>query len=111
MTLAGRIRKTVEIKPISGTQLHLLADEVADLESESDHESGPAKNEPPPAQGTTPIADLVLADIAERVEMGRQKYGTLLKANNGRDALWDAYQEALDLVMYLRQEIVERGEK
>jgi len=65
-------------------------------------------NEPAPTGNGTPIADLVLDDIAERVEMGKKKYGTKLRANNGRKALWDAYQEALDLVMYLRQEIEER---
>lgn len=39
---------------------------------------------------------------------GRQKYGTPLTADNGRDPLVDAYQEALDLVVYLRQAIEER---
>jgi hypothetical protein len=33
---------------------------------------------------------------------------TPLQPHNGRDALADAYQEALDLVVYLRQEIAER---
>jgi hypothetical protein len=31
-----------------------------------------------------------------------------LRAHNGRDALVDAYQEALDLCVYLRQVIQER---
>ena len=48
------------------------------------------------------MADLVLADIQARVEMGMEKYGTKLQTFNGRDALWDAYQEAIDLAMYLR---------
>lgn len=39
--------------------------------------------------------------------MGLKKYGTVLQPNNGRDALVDAYQEALDLVVYLRQRIEE----
>ena len=30
------------------------------------------------------------------------------KAFNGRDALLDAYEEAIDLCMYLKQAIVER---
>lgn len=55
-----------------------------------------------------PIAPLVIADIESRVAFGKNKYGQRLRANNGRDALLDAYQEALDLVMYLRQEIEER---
>lgn len=39
--------------------------------------------------------------------MGEQKYGTRLQTFNGRNALIDAYQEALDLVMYLRQKFLE----
>jgi hypothetical protein len=38
-----------------------------------------------------------------------QRYGTLLQAGNGRDALVDAYQECLDLACYLRQAIEERS--
>lgn len=45
----------------------------------------------------------VIADIQARKEIGLQRYGTLLQAFNGRDALLDAYQEALDLCQYLRQ--------
>ena len=70
--------------------------------------SGAAQPEPSPKRGKQNVADLVLADIHQRVEMGMEKYGTKLQTFNGRDALWDAYQEAIDLVMYLRQEIAER---
>jgi hypothetical protein len=44
----------------------------------------------------------------ERDKIGRERYSTPLQAHNGRDALVDAYQEALDLVVYLRQVIEER---
>lgn len=54
------------------------------------------------------IVDLVLSDLKDRAEAGLAKYGTYLRAHNGRDALVDAYQEAMDLVMYLRQAIEER---
>ena len=67
-----------------------------------------AQPEPLPKNGKQDVVDLVLADIQARVEMGYQKYGTKLQTFNGRDALLDAYQEALDLVMYLRQAITER---
>ena len=67
-------------------------------------------NEPDPKNGDFIVADYVLADIELRVQMGLAKYKTKLKTNNGRDALWDAYQEAIDLVMYLRQAILERDE-
>lgn len=55
-----------------------------------------------------PIWELVIEDIGVRDAVGRKKYGTPLQAGNGRDALVDAYQEALDLVVYLRQAIEER---
>jgi hypothetical protein len=64
--------------------------------------------QPNPKPGRENVAGYVLRDIAERVEAGERKYGTRLQTFNGRDALWDAYQEALDLVMYLRQAILER---
>jgi hypothetical protein len=43
--------------------------------------------------------------------LGVRKYGTPLQAHNGRDGLMDAYQEALDLAVYLRQLIAERDGK
>ena len=54
---------------------------------------------------------MVLADLTNRALEGNLKYGEPLLANNGRDALVDAYQEALDLCMYLRQAITERDNK
>ena len=49
-----------------------------------------------------------MKDLQERKAIGIARYGTPLQANNGRDALIDAYQEALDLCIYLRQVIEER---
>jgi hypothetical protein len=46
--------------------------------------------------------------MRERDNQGYLKYGTRLKTFNGRDPLIDAYQEALDLAVYLRQAIQER---
>jgi hypothetical protein len=45
---------------------------------------------------------LVAADMLARHEFGVAKYGVPLVASNGRDHLADAYQEALDSVVYLR---------
>lgn len=68
-----------------------------------------ATPQPPPAHNDKPsIHDLVIADMKARKAMGLAKYGTPLQAGNGRDALMDAYQEALDLCMYLKQAIEER---
>ena len=61
------------------------------------------------ARGTPiEIAPLVVADIAARVVKGQQTYGRALTTHDGRDGLWDAYEEALDLALYLRKEIAER---
>lgn len=49
----------------------------------------------------------VLKDLKERAEYGKYKYGTSLKTYNGRSALQDAYEEALDLVVYLKQALLE----
>lgn len=49
------------------------------------------------------IAELVKADMRARHELGITRYGTPLRVWNGRDAVIDAYQEALDLIVYVRQ--------
>lgn len=54
------------------------------------------------------VWDLVIEDMRARDYVGRARYGTALRPHNGRDALWDAYEEALDLCAYLRQAIAER---
>lgn len=67
-----------------------------------------ATPEPPPAGNGREVLPLVLADLQARAEMGYEKYGTKLRCRNGRNALLDAYQEALDLAMYLRQALEEQ---
>ena len=54
---------------------------------------------------------LVMVDMAGRDKLGRQRYGTPLQPHNGRDTLRDAYEEALDLAVYLRAAIYERDGK
>jgi len=66
--------------------------------------------QPPPIANNHPhIADLVIQDMANRKQLGIERYGTALQPFNGRDALVDAYEEALDLCVYLRQAIEERN--
>lgn len=62
----------------------------------------------PVPNGSVPIHLKVMADLDERMKFGTRKYGTPLQAHNGRDALLDAYEEALDLCVYLKQALVER---
>ena len=51
----------------------------------------------------------VIDDMKSRRKMGIEKYGTPLQPNNGRNALVDAYQEVLDLAVYLKQKIIENS--
>lgn len=51
----------------------------------------------------------VALDLAGRKQIGIERYGQPLQAHNGRDALRDAYEEALDLLVYLRQFQEETG--
>jgi hypothetical protein len=73
----------------------------------------PDDRQPPPKPPADPKApavwDLVKFDMEARDATGLRRYGTRLKPGNGRDALQDAYEEALDLVVYLRQVIYERS--
>ena len=62
----------------------------------------------PPKESTGDVWLLVLSDMEDRRRMGISKYGTPVQPFNGRDALVDAYQESLDLCVYLRQAIEER---
>ena len=70
--------------------------------------SAVSERQPPPEHGDINVIDAVIEDFRERAQFGFRKYGTFLQACNGRDALMDAYQEAVDLVMYLKQALIER---
>ena len=61
-----------------------------------------------PTPGREFVMQRVLADLYERQRVGYERYGSLLMTGNGRDALRDAYEEALDLVQYLAQAMMER---
>lgn len=53
--------------------------------------------------------DKVIIDLIARDEMGFKKYGQNLETYDGRNTLVDAYQEALDLLQYLRKYREELG--
>lgn len=55
--------------------------------------------------------DYVKEDITQREEMGALKYGKYLTPNTKEDMLQHAYEEALDLVVYLKTLILQREKK
>src|SRR5215510_12794072 len=67
-------------------------------------------DQPPPiGNGRLSIQSLVRSDLEQREQLGIERYGTALQPGNGRNAIVDAYQEAMDLTCYLRQVIEEGG--
>lgn len=71
-------------------------------------EPGPVGDDGDDANSRPKIVDLVIADMAEKSERGKAKYGTYLQAHNGRDPLVDCYQELLDACQYMRQVLYEK---
>jgi hypothetical protein len=69
------------------------------------------KQPAPVANDKPAVWPLVVADMQARDQLGRERYGVPLQPHNGRDVLVDAYQEALDHCVYLRQAISERDGK
>lgn len=52
------------------------------------------------------IWDMVIEDMRGRDKLGRKRYGTPLTALGNRNALQDAYEEVLDLAVYLKQHLI-----
>jgi len=68
--------------------------------------------QPEPIPNDLPaVWDLVMRDMAARDRQGKERYGVRLQPHNGRDVLRDAYEESLDLAVYLRSALYERDGK
>lgn len=102
--LARELLDHVGIEPTSEEE----AGRAARLRSRLTRIADDEQPEPRPTTGR-PVWELVVEDMHARDRLGRRRYGVPLQAGNGRDALRDAYEEALDLVVYLRQAIEERA--
>lgn len=55
------------------------------------------------------LEDAVMADLQARKQLGLERYGSLLQAGNGRDAMLDLYEELQDAAVYARQMQEEAG--
>ena len=53
----------------------------------------------------------VCDELQDRKCHGLEKYGTFLQAHNGRNPVRDAMDEALDLIVYMRQMVSEESER
>ena len=70
----------------------------------------PAEAVVAPMTDPVPIHDLVAADLRDRLRVGIETYGEPLTVHTAIDPLQYAYEEALDLACYLRQEIERRAQ-
>lgn len=67
-----------------------------------------AVEQPAPLPSEHPaVVPMVIADLQARMDLGIVRYGTPLRPFNGRNTLLDAYQESLDLCVYLRSALIE----
>lgn len=57
-----------------------------------------------------PVWESVIADMRSRDQVGRRRYGVPLTASTPVDHLLMAYEEALDLCVYLKAESVRRDQ-
>ena len=65
------------------------------------------ESEPEPTEDGQVVLYQVLKDLIDRAEVGKKECRTYLKTNNERSALANAYEEALDLCVYLKQVLLE----
>jgi hypothetical protein len=68
-------------------------------------------DQPLPIGGHECVQDALIADIRERRDIGIQRYGSALMTHNGRDAVQDAIEEAVDLAVYLKQVALETRDR
>lgn len=110
-TVGATVRAALHPGPITMTEPSALAHQEG-----GDHYKNlkiqPIEMQPDPVPNDKPaVWPLVMVDMASRDNLGRKRYGTALQPFNGRDNLRDAYEEALDLAVYLRAAIYERDGK
>jgi len=83
--------------------------DIAPIVDRGEHLRQRAEDQQLPTPNDNPsIHGLVIEDIRERLELGINRYGTPLQAHNGRNALRDAYEEVLDLAVYVKQVLEEQ---
>ncbi len=94
-------RRGAELEQLSPT---VIGKAIDTLLAHAENHNTP---EPPPKKGKVVVMDEVIKDMKQRKADGIEKYGRPLETFNGRRALVDAYQEALDLCIYLKQHLLE----
>jgi len=97
------------LPPIVMTAGDLIEVVAPSLPEPVEHFSLVSEQKDPVGNDQPAVWDLVQEDMRARDAEGRRKYGVPLQPHNGRDVLVDAYQEALDLSVYIRAKIEEES--
>lgn len=82
-----------------------MSEKITDADRALAAEHGLDVQAMPEPTGARSSHDLVIEDMERRKGFGLVKYGTLLQHDSGRNHLLDAYEEVLDLAVYLRSQI------
>jgi hypothetical protein len=83
----------------------------ASQEAPQPTKAGRKHDQPMPVVNDRPaVQDQLIVEIERRKKIGVERYGTLLQPFNGRSAIRDAFEESLDLTIYLRQVLAEQDE-
>lgn len=93
--MALRRKKTPALVGAVTPEGKISADSIPGLE-----ELRPGDQDYPVANSNPSMHDKAVRDIAHRRALGVQRYGVALQPANGRDAIRDWYEEALDGVVY-----------
>lgn len=69
----------------------------------------PERDQPLPLPGKVDIQLYLMKALVARRDHGIRKYGRPLESNNGRVALLDLWEELVDALLYLTQQLTEMG--
>jgi hypothetical protein len=106
-----KARRLVDERRKTIMDIRTVDRQIERVEREIEDIKGVSEQPKPRRHGGEYVYMRVIDDMRVRADMGLKKYGTYLQAHNGRDGLRDAYEEVLDLAVYLRQVIDERDER
>ena len=82
---------------------------ICDVIGERTERADESQPMPTASEESQSVQDALIRMIEERRRVGVKRYGTALMTHNGRDALQDALEEAVDLATYLMQMVMERA--
>lgn len=69
----------------------------------------PERDQPAPKPGKVQVHQYLVRALLEREQYGAKKYGLALSTDNGRNFLFDLWEEMMDGLCYLTGALIEQG--